>query len=1263
MHNRIDGEVHGAAFQARDIDGDVFFAGHDLAVELHEHYGDGFAGARRACADTAADVCPYPTGMAPFRAEQHDWFFGRDCLTAELVDRLDRRLQGAGGLLMVVAPSGAGKSSLLQAGLVSRLEAGALPGSRNWPRWFLTPSSRPMTALAAEIADFLDVTHDEASRIAREPDHCLHRIHQVLQRRASAGDTENARLVVIVDQLEELFTMCRDQAERERFVGLISRLAQRGPGWPAAALVVCGLRADFYARCADYPQLCRALQDDQIFVGPLSRDGLREAIVNPLARANLRIEPGLVDLLLRDLGATSVTDAGAGYEAGRLPLLAHALRATWRERHGQTLTVEGYRATGGIEHAVATSADRVFAALGADERRIARTVFLRLIKIGDGMEDTRLRVPRTEIHAHVGDSRPVATVLNEFTRARLLTQTEHTVEITHEALLRAWPLLHGWVDADRAGNLRRQELEEAATRWESDGRDAEVLLAGNRLDGLLEWRRDYTDDVSPLAQEFLEESSRYQRRGVRRRRSLIALLAAVALFASGAVGFAYQQKDQAAALREAATFGHVVAQADRIRGADASLAAQLDLAAYRMQPGNHALSTNLLATENLPLSTPLTGHTGAVHTTAFSPTGPVMASGSSDGTVRLWDISDLTRPAPIGPPLLGHTKAVNSVAFSPDGHTLASAGSDGSVRLWKVGDPAHPVAIPHNGMDHPGIIYSVAFSPGGDTLASANDDGNVRLWAITGDARLTPVAPVLPGPVGIAYSVTFSPDGHTLATANSDGTLRLWKFTRSGGPVRLGKPIPAHTDFAQAVTFNADGQLLVSAGRDRTVRLWDVTDPVHPTPIGSALTGHTGAVYSVTISPDGRLLASASGDGTVRLWNITNPAHPVPLGRPLTGHIGAVGSVGFSPGNRTLATAGDDHTIRLWNLPGTTLIGHTEPITAVVVSPTGHFAASAGGDGTVRLWDLADPSRPGRLGDPWEVSAKPVNSVAFRPDGQVLATASGDGKVRLWDLTDPVHPVRLGRPLAVSVKQVDSVDFSPDGTMLATTSGNDTVRLWNVATPDRPVLLGRPFAGHAATFRPDGRVLASAGTDQTVQLWDIANPAQPVLDGAPLIGHTNEILAVTFSPDGRTLATSGADQTVRLWNVADPRRASEWGPPLIGHTDSVRSLAFSLDSRTLASASSDQTIQLWDLIDPAHATTDQALTGPALDNTSVEFSRGNILLSGSADQTLRVWTLDAEKAIARLCAATRNILTPQRWRQYVSDETPYEEPCPPKLDP
>ncbi len=1121
-----------------------------------------------------------------------------------------------------------------------------------------------MAALATEIAAFLGVTLDEALKIARKPDHCVDRIRQVFRRRAPSGDEASVGLVLIVDQLEELFTMCRDKAERERFVDLISRLAQREPGHrDPAALVVCGLRADFYSQCADYPQLCHALQHDQVLVGPLSQQGLREAIVNPAARANLRIEPGLVDLLLRDLGATSATDAGAGYEAGRLPLLAHALRATWRERHGQTLTVEGYRATGGIEHAVATSADRVFTALGVDEQRIARTVFLRLIKIGDGMDDTRLRVQRTEILAHNADPRQTSSVLDEFTQARLLTQTENTVEITHEALLRAWPLLHGWIDADRIGNLRRQELEEAATRWDNDSRDAEVLVAGNRLDSLLEWRRDYVADISPLAHEFLEESSRYQRRKVRKRRSLIALLTAFALFASGAVGVAYQQKSQAAALREAATFGHVVAQADRIRGADASLAAQLDLTAYRMQPGDHALYTNLLSTENLPLSTPLSGHTAAVHTTAFSPSSPVLASGSGDGTVRLWNIRDLTRPVPIGWPLLGHTGAVNAVAFSPDGHTLASAGSGGSVRLWKVQDPVHPVAVEQNVMNYPGIVYSVAFSPVGHTLATANDDGTVRLWDITDGTHPVPATPPLPGPVGIAYSVTFSPDGRTLATANSDGTLRLWNLTHASGPVRLGRPIPAHTDFAQAVTFSPDGQVLVSAGRDRTVRLWNVADPVHPTPFGSPLTGHTGAVYSVTISPNGQMLASASGDGTVRLWNIANPPHPVPLGKPLTGHIGAIGSVSFSPDNRTLSTAGDDHTIRLWNLPDTTLIGHVEPITSVIASPNGHLVASAGGDGTVRLWDLTNPARPGRLGDPLNVSGKPVNALAFSPDGHVLAAASGDGKIRLWDITDPLRPARLGPPLVVSVKQVDSVDFSPDGTVLVSTDGNDTVRFWNITKPGRPSTLGPSFAGRAATFSPDGRVLATANPDQTVQLWDIANPAQPIRDGEPLIGHTNEILAVTFSPDGHTLATGGADQTVRLWDTTDPKRAAQLGLPLIGHTDSVRSLAFSPNSRTLASASSDQTVQLWDLTNPAHATTDQALIGPALDNNSVAFTRDDILLSGSADETLRIWTLNAEKAIARLCAATRKVLTSERWHQYVSDELPYSAPCPHELGP
>ena len=438
--------------------------------DLHLHYQDGVRRARRVEPSTQAEECPYP-GLASFGREQARWFFGRDELTSELIARLDERLR-AGGVQVVVAPSGAGKSSLLHAGLLPQLEDGALPGSSRWPRMVFTPTAQPLGALATQVAaltgaDPATLTEDLAAGSQR---------HVEVLRGHLGSEDSGARVVVVVDQLEELFTLCTDDQHRRTFIELLARLAR--PPQPVA-LVVVGVRADFYAACVNYPELRTALQDNPLVVGPMSDTELRAAIRYPARDVGLDVESGLVELLLQDLGDTA--GGMTGYESGRLPLLAHALRTTWQQRHGHMLTVDGYRTTGGIHRAVATTAEGVFTGLDPAGQHEARTLFLRLIKIGDGTEDTRRRVARTDLLQGRHPS-SVSPVVDAFTQGRLLTRDRDTVEITHEALLRAWPRLRQWIDSDRAGNLIRQELEEATAVWDREGCDAAGLYRGSRLE-------------------------------------------------------------------------------------------------------------------------------------------------------------------------------------------------------------------------------------------------------------------------------------------------------------------------------------------------------------------------------------------------------------------------------------------------------------------------------------------------------------------------------------------------------------------------------------------------------------------------------------------------------------------------------------------------------------------------------------------------------------------------------------------------------------
>ncbi|MGW0583515.1 nSTAND1 domain-containing NTPase, partial [Streptomyces sp. NPDC002920] len=440
--DRQPGHGEGIRLEAHASDrARIYQARRDLYLserDLHLHYEDGVRTARRVHTAAVSQECPYP-GLAPFRAEQAQWFFGRDALAAKLLVRLDACL-AVGGALVVVAPSGAGKSSLLRAGLLPEVARGALPGSAYWPRLWLTPTAHPMAALGARLSEVTRGSRGASGDGAQVP---VWR-PAVLRRALAAedGDTgADRRLVLIVDQLEELFTLCADERERRDFLDAVLRLADTGPdGEQPVALVVFGLRSDFYTHCATHPGLLDAVERNQVILGPLSRAGVREAILHPAHAVGLEVEPGLVQVLLRDLGAPELdsaqpgTDDADAYEIGRLPLLAHALRATWLCRSGHVLTVDGYESTGGIAHSVTAEADRRFEQLDPQAQRTAQSVFLRLIKFSDGAHDTRRPARYAELLGHGAPDDETAEVVETFTRGRLLTREQDTVTITHEVL-------------------------------------------------------------------------------------------------------------------------------------------------------------------------------------------------------------------------------------------------------------------------------------------------------------------------------------------------------------------------------------------------------------------------------------------------------------------------------------------------------------------------------------------------------------------------------------------------------------------------------------------------------------------------------------------------------------------------------------------------------------------------------------------------------------------------------------------------------------
>ncbi|MEU0819796.1 WD40 repeat domain-containing protein [Streptomyces mirabilis] len=1204
-------------------------------------------------APTVPVVCPY-RGLASYRHQDARWFFGRERSRDALIAQL-HAAEKTGGLVMLVGASGAGKSSLLNAGLVPALQNGAL-GDRNSQVsevLQLVPGSDPLAELTRRIPELGHVVSTAEEQAAKEPGtpQFAHAVRKAVTAWAPRETSSAARPVVIVDQFEEAFTLCSEEANRRTFIQLLhAACSPADPGDPAPVLVVLGIRADFYEQCLGYPELADALQHRHMVLGPLTTTELREAVTGPAKAVGLELEPGLAELIVREVSADGPRGA---HDAGALPLLSHALLATWQRRKAGRLTLAGYRAAGGIQGAVAATAEQAWSGLDPAARTAARLLLLRLVRLGEDTQATRRRGTRRQLAEESTDPNKTEESLEALVRARLVTLDAETVEITHEALLHAWPRLRDWIDEDKNDNLLRQQLEEDGRAWEGSNRDTSLLYRGSRLEQAHSWAKSAGDTfLTRSAVEFLAASVRQRKRTVWISRGAVSALVVLAILAAGSAVIARQQRDDA-------VFEQVLAEADRVQYTDPSLSAQLDLVAHRLRSQDEDANNRLISIVNAPLATPLLGHTGAVYLTSFSPNGRILATASYDRTVRLWDVTDPARPKHLGKPLTGHTSWVSSAVFSPDGRTFASASDDGMIRLWNVRDPSHPQALgaPLTGDD--GTIYLLAFSPDGHTLATANEDHTVRLWDVRDPSRPRTLG-TLTGHTAAVRSVAISPDGRTLAAGGDDNTIRLWDIADPRRPTPIDAVLTGHTATVHSVAFSPDGRTLASGSADDTIRLWNMADPRHATQLGVPLAGHTGPVWSVAFSPGGTMLAAGSADSTASLWNISDPAYPSQVGEPLAGSSGEMYAVGFSPDGRTLATGSGDNKVRLWSIPTSDMIGRIGAF-----RPDGRVLATAARDERVRLWNVETTNRPVSLGKPFMPGEGDVRSLAFSPDGHTLAVLTGSSALQLWNVTDPTRPVAYGPPVALQTRFAGpgALAFSPDGRTLATAHDDRTIQLWNVSDPSHLLPLGAPLTGHkgyvnSLVFSPDSRTLASGSADDTIRLWNVADPRHSAQVGAPLTGHLGPINALAYSPDGRTLASGGDDNTVRLWNIADPLKAARLGYPLTGHTEAVVSLTFSQDGHTLASGGNDNTVRLWNVTLPSRAAPiGQSLSPNAKTGNFLSFSPNSHMLGvSSGADTVRLWNLDVDVAIRRICSTTRGVLTPEKWHEYLP-RLSYEPPC------
>ncbi|HEU4409448.1 MAG TPA: protein kinase [Polyangiaceae bacterium] len=1163
------------------------------------------------------DASPF-AGLSAFQEADAGRFFGREAEVAAVLGRLRSQ-----PLVAVAGPSGAGKSSFVRAGVVPALKR----AHERAEAFVLRPGRRPLGALAEALWQLAEAPGEAAGTAgevaaatgegprpgAGDPE----RLAALLRAQPGLFGTRLRarcrrpggphRLVLFVDQFEELYTLGAERAERAAFVACLESAADDAS---SPLRVVLSLRSDFLDRVAEDRPFAAELARGLLLLPPMGREGLREALLRPVEASGYRFETEAM--------------AGAMLEAlerakSPLPLLQFTATKLWeaRDRARRLLTQASYERLGGVAGALSAHADAVLAGLSSHDRRLGRELLVRLVTA----ERTRAVVGLNELRSLADDGDAVEQVVRRLADARLLLVEPSagpegaTVELVHESLIDRWAQLGRWLDESAQDAQFVARLRAAAQQWQAGGEGEGLLWRDRAADEARQWldrRRAETGAASPpgLAPRearYLQavvalagRSRRLRRAGVA---GALAALSAIALVVSLLALRAKREADHA---RAEAT------RADR----EAALArnATRMAAARELSPSDPTTALALLR-EVEPPSLPrewadqaflalhggvaeyVLAHPDVVRSAAFSPDGKRLVTASSDKLVRVFDADAPGKPLV----LRGHDDGVIAAAFSPDGTRLVTGARDKTVRVWRADGTGEPLVL----RGHEQGVFAASFSPDGTRILSASNDKTLRIWSADGTGE--PL--VLRGHDDGVFAAAWSPDGRRVVSGAKDKTVRVWDADGRGKPLVLR----GHGDVVYAVAWSPDGRSIVTSSNDRTARIWPLKEP--PKPAGKAapkpptagppvvLRGHDYSVFGVSFSPDGRHVLTASWDKTVQLWNADGAGKPLEL----RGHSDMVYTAAFSPDGRRIVTASNDKTVRVWRADGAgkplVLRGHEGEIYGASFSPDGRRVASASNDKTARVWNADGSGRPivlqGHEGD--------VNKITWSPDGRLVATASNDKTARVWRADG------AGKPLVLRGHEggLRMAAFSPDGRRLATASEDKTLRIWNADGSGEPLVLrGHETSLTWATWSPDGKRIATGSIDKLVRVVNADGSGEPLV----LRGHENTVYTPAFSPDGTRLVTGSKDKTLRVWN------ADGSGEPLVlrGHEGPIYSASFSPDGTRIVSASLDRTVRIWNADGSGEPLVLRGHEGAA---TQAAFSPdGRRLLTASVDKTIKIWT-------------------------------------------
>jgi len=1201
-------------------------------------------------ANVRREDAPEP-GLSPYKGLEYfdeadaGLFVGREALTAKLAERVlslsSRKAVNEKRFFAVVGASGSGKSSLVRAGLVPALRWNK--HSANWQIHVLTPTSHPLESLATALSqDIASVTSTTSMMDDLQQDGRSLGLHIKRELKTTGA----SQLLLVIDQFEELFTLCHSEEERFAFIDNLLTVSADDDGH---AIIVITLRADFYAHCASYPQLRQALARQQEYIGAMSDEEMRRAIEEPARRGRWEFEPGLVDLILHDVG----------HEPGALPLLSHALLETWQRRHGRTLTLSGYTSAGGVRGAIAETAESVFTdQFTHTQQVIARRIFLRLTELGDetATGDTRRRASFDELILKPEETDATQAVLKALADARLVTTSEDSVQVAHEALIREWPTLRGWLEDNRDGLRLHRQLTDAAQEWQAAGREPDILFRGARLAQAREWAAAHNDDLNVLEKEFLDASvasgereaaereAQHQReleaaqhladvqvkasQRLRRRSYFIAGSAVLAVVLAVLAVFVWQRAASQAALNRSLVLAGSAQLANQAGQGDLALALAMEAVKMNQPPPEARAALRSIAV-GPGTHLILNKHSNFVRSIAISHDDHLAFSGSCTnpdigegepcplGELILWDLEagkELRRWS-------AHEGWVTAVAISPDGHILISGGEDGQVILWDANSGKEVSRLPRQsgGIIGLGIIPDLSVQD--VALLTGLSDGTMILWDLeTGvpmqrfekyTSPLTSMAVASKSP----YAVT----------GYADGSLSLWDLN-SPQPIWTIKP----SEFAiDGVAISSTGNFILSAQGLSLLMVDGQSGEV----VEQYNTGHTWG--QILISPDDKF-AFANVFGMLQ-WDIDN-------WRQEQYFVGAdsITTLSISQDGRMGITGDLNGTLHLWNLVDaldyqTFNTGLSYP-DALAVSPDGQtllLGNSLLGTQSPVLWDITG-ARIVRKFDGFNNLTSP-NSVAISPDGRYAVAAGGNlfptiSELVVWNLESSEEPCHLEGEYQ---RLVRSVAISPDSRFLLAGSqaagdtygeGDQDLILWDIQTCQlvRRFEMNENEDVTGIAFSSDGR-WAATGTayNKRIILWDVSTGREIRRFALPNTTFFSPMLDVAFGPEDRTILASVAGD-LYLWGVETGALLSRFS----GHSTIVYSVDISSDGKYVLSGSDNGEVFLWDFSTSELLYRLPAHTQPVM---SVKFSPdGKYAYSISTDGLLTQWKIPVQQTLPEL---------------------------------